>query len=290
VDYLAAWKRIRSLFEAPILDERKWAKVPTIPADAFILDMEDAVPLDRKEEGRAKVLEYLKQPDYFNGAVLLPRCNHLETPWGRDDVIALAEAGIDLLMYPKTESVEDLQEVIELCRAHGSDPKIFASIESAHGFLEMANIIKMDEVVVSSVGVGDLHVDVGMTMWEPDGRLNPALYQIKVMTVLTCAAYGKAKFGMPFVQDIKDYDAYRRAVDAEKRMGVTGCPAFYPPHVPILNEMHTPTEDELKHAREVVELYEAAVAAGNPAVQLDNGEVLLVHEYKEAQNVLVRAR
>src|ERR1700728_4697887 len=132
-----AWTSVRCLFESPILDDRKWAKIPTIPADAFILDLEDALPIARKEEGREKVLEYLHQPDYFHGAMIVPRANHLSTPWGRDDIIALAEAGIEQLMYPKTESAEDLQEVLELCRAHGSDPKIKASIESARGVVEI---------------------------------------------------------------------------------------------------------------------------------------------------------
>ncbi|HEY1831846.1 MAG TPA: aldolase/citrate lyase family protein [Acidimicrobiales bacterium] len=288
MDYVAAWHRVRCCFESPILDERKWAKIPTIPADAFMLDLEDAVPIDRKEEARTKVLEYLAQPEYFGGAMSIPRVNHLSTKWGRDDIIALAEAGIDQLMYPKTESAEDLEEVLELCRKHGSDPKIKASIESARGVIEIERIVAMDAVVVVGCGIGDLHVDTGQPLYEEDGSLSPIHYYPKLKTVMTAVAFGKAKIGFPQLPNLKDFDEYRKRAIIEKRLGFTGCSAFYPPHVEILNEVFSPSEGEVAHAHEIISLYEEAVAQGKPAALLPTGEALLVHQYKEAQNILAR--
>jgi citrate lyase beta subunit len=290
MDLADAWLRVRCLFESPILDERKFAKVPTIPADAFILDLEDALPVTRKEEGREKVLEYLRQPEYFNGAMIIPRANHLSTPWGREDIIALAEAGIEQLMYPKAESVEDLEEVLDLCRKHGSSPKLKASIESAHGMLNVDRIAAMDEVVVLGCGIGDLHVDTGQGLYDPDGMVSHIHDYPKLKVVLAGAAYGKARLGFPQLRNLKDLDEYRKRAELEKHFGFTGCSAFYPPHVEILNDVFSPKPAEIAEATEVVEAYEAAVAEGKPAVQLPNGEALLVHQYKEAQKLLARVR
>jgi citrate lyase beta subunit len=284
------WQRVRCLFEAPILDERKWNKIPSIPADAFIIDLEDSVPLASKDEAREKALEYMKRPDFFGGRIAVPRANHLETPWGKDDIIAFAEAGAELIMYPKVGSVEDVHAVLELARAHGANPKILASIESARGVMECDQIFKMDEVIACTFGSGDLHVDAGIPHFEPDGSMNRALTYPKVKTALAGVAYGVAVLSIAYQQDLRDQDEVRRTIEAEKRLGFTGLCAFYPPHVDVINEFYTPSEDEIARAKEVTTTYEAAVAEGKPAVQLANGEAVLVHQYKEAQELLARVR
>jgi citrate lyase beta subunit len=284
------WATVRCLFEAPILDERKWKKIPSIPADAFILDLEDSAPLDRKEEARAKVVEYLGKPDYFNGALVVPRANHLDTPWGRDDLIAFAEAGAEVVMYPKANSPEDVRAVVDLMAEHGTTSKVVVCIESARGVVEVERTFAMDEVVAGSFGPGDLHVDAGYPLYGEDGEINPTLIYPKSRFVHAGAAFGVPHLGIAFMPDIKDLADVRRRIVAEHLLGFTGLAAFYPPHVEIINEVYTPSEQQLDHARHIIEVYEAAVAEGNPAVQLANGTAVLVHHYKEAQDTLARVR
>lgn len=88
----APYAGIRSIIETPILDERKWAKIPTIPADAFLIDLEDAVPAPGKERARELAVEYVMEPSHFEGRVTIARPNHPSTPWGREDIEAFAEA------------------------------------------------------------------------------------------------------------------------------------------------------------------------------------------------------
>jgi citrate lyase beta subunit len=284
------WRQVRCLFEAPILDERKWAKIPSIPADAFIIDLEDSVPLNRKDEAREKALTYLRDPGYFDGRLTVPRANHLDTPWGTDDIIAFCEAGATTIMYPKTGSVEDVLAVLELARAHGASPTILASIESARGVMECDRIFQMSEVVASTYGSGDLHVDAGIGLRQADGTLNPALLYPKSKVALAGIAYGVAVMGIAYQADLRDEADVRRTIEAEKETGFTGLCAFYPPHVEVINAAYTPSEKEVKRARELITAYEAAVKEGRPAVQLANGEAVLVHQYKEAQDLLARAR
>jgi citrate lyase beta subunit len=278
------------LFESPILDDHKWAKIPSIPADAFILDLEDSVPVTRKEEARAKVVEYLGKPDYFNGALTVPRCNHLETPWGRDDLIAFAEAGAEVVMYPKTNKAEDVTEVVALLAEHGATCKVLTSIESAKGVLNAAEIFAHPDVVASTFGSGDLHVDMHIPLYDETGEINPGLVYSKSRTVLAAAAHEVPLLGIAYLLNIKDQAEALRRIQFERLLGFTGLCAFYPPHVELINQTFSPSSEEIERARTIVEVYEAAVAEGNPAVQLPNGEALLVHDYKESQHVLARAR
>lgn len=284
------WAAVRCLFESPILDERKWAKIPSIPSDSFILDLEDAVPAPGKVEARGKVVEYLNRPDYFNGAITVPRPNPLDTQWGHDDVVALAQAGATTLMLAKVDSPDDIDEVLELCAKYGATPKVVASIESAKGVINVERIFAHEAVVASTFGPGDLHVDTSMALYEPDGTTNPGLYYPKSRTVMAGVAYGVPVLGIAFTPDLKDLADVRTRVEQEKRLGFNGCVTFYPPHVDIINDIYTPSAEQIADANEVVALYEAAVAAGNPAVQRPNGEAILAHQYKESLHTLARAR
>lgn len=284
------WTAVRCLFESPILDERKWGKIPSIPADAFILDLEDAVPVGGKEEARAKVVEYLGLPEYFGDALTVPRPNPLDTPWGHDDVVALARANAPTIMLAKVDGTDDIDRVLELCAAHGSTPGILASIESAKGVLDAAAILAHPAVVAATFGPGDLHVDAGMALYEPDGAMNPGLLYPKVHAILAAAAAGVPLLGIAFGPDLKDLADLRLRVAAEQRLGFAGLCAFYPPHVDVINAVFSPSPDQLAHARETVELYEEAVAQGRPAVQRANGEAVLAHQYKESLRTLARAR
>lgn len=284
------WASVRCLFESPILDERKWAKIPSIPADAFILDLEDAVPRMGKEEARAKVVKYLGRPGYFAGALTVPRPNPLDTPWGRDDVIALADAGAATVMLAKVDGRDDMNRVLELWATRGAVPTVVASIESARGVLNAVDILAHEAVVAATFGPGDLHVDIGMALYEPDGSMNPGLLYPKVHAVLAGAASGVPVLSIAFMPDIRDLAEVRARVSAEQRLGFSGCCAFYPPHVGVINEAFSPSATEIAEAREVVGLYEQAVADGRPAVQRANGEAVLAHQYKDALRTLARSR
>lgn len=284
------WTSVRCLFESPILDQRKWAKIPSIPADAFILDLEDAVPRNGKEEARAKVVEYLQRSDYFSGALTVPRPNPLDTPWGRDDVIALADAGATTVMLAKVDERADIDRVLELCAARGATPTVVASIESARGVLNAADILAHEAVVAATFGPGDLHVDAGMALYEPDGSMNPGLLYPKVHTVLAGAAAAVPILSIAFMPDIRDLAEVRTRVAAEQRLGFSGCCAFYPPHVEVINSVFSPSAQEVADAHDVIGLYEQAASEGRPAVQRANGEAVLAHQYKDALRILARSR
>ena len=286
----AKYRAIRTVFETPILDDRKWAKIPSIPADMIFLDLEDSVPAHRKEEARDRLVGHLVDTSYFGGRPVVARPNHLSTPWGHDDVIALAEAGVTCMAYPKIAVYEELLEVLELLAAHNATPDIYAIIETAGSMLDLREIARHPQVVALMFGPGDLSVDIGCPLFDPDGTLNRVFEPMAGQVVLAATAARIASVDIVYAPDYRDLDEVRRRAEAIARQGFTTFSGFYPPHVPILNEVLTPSEGEINSAREVVELYESVLAEGRPAALTSSGETLLVHDYDKALGVLARAQ
>jgi citrate lyase beta subunit len=280
---------IRSILESPIMDDHKWEKIPGIPADAIFVDLEDSLPPDRKEEGRLRAVEYLAKPEYFDGRVTIARPNAMSTPWGREDIQALAQAGVACVALPKLKTAEDVLEIQELFRADGADPDIFAIIETAQSIFESSRIAAVDKVMALMFGAGDLSVDSGIPLVGADRDLNPAIVPAKVQAVLAGAAFGCLTTDIAFFPDIRDLTEVRRRYLQVRALGFTTGVTFYPPHVEIINEIFGVSPAEVEEAEAVIDAYEAARSAGNPAVTLESGRVLLIHDYEKALHVRARA-
>jgi citrate lyase beta subunit len=283
-DYLA----IRSILETPILDSYKWAKIPSLPADMVFVDLEDSVPVSGKDEARRRAHECLQDRDFFGDKLILARPNHLSTPWGRDDVKALVDAGAPCMAYPKISSVHDLLEFVDVLDGLGASPDIFAIIETAGSVMELKEIAAHPNVVALMSGPADLSVDAGMAMYGPDGEFNPAFLVTKTLTVLAGAANGLATTDFAITPDLRDLAQVRARVEESRRLGFTAMSTFYPPHVEIINEVFSATEQERQNAERIIALYEEGLDRGDPAVLSDDGEVLLVHDYEKAQRLLRR--
>lgn len=276
---------VRSILETPILDERKWAKVPDIPSDAVLLDMEDSVAPERKVEARAKILGVLADPGVLADRMLVPRVNSIGTEWGRDDLVALAHAGAPRLAYPKVESREELDRVREILRESGGAPDLLLVIESARGIIELQALASTPGVAGLLFGPSDLSVDVGGTLFDGSSIFEPAFYYPRSKLVLTAAAYDLARFDMMFVADLRDLDSVRARAETSKKLGFTGVATFYPPHVQVINDVYTHSDEEIIAAQDVVAEYERALAEGRAATSKD-GRALIVQDYKRAQRML----
>jgi citrate lyase beta subunit len=280
---------IRSIMESPILDDRKWAKVPDLDADCIMVDLEDSVPEAGKDAARAKAAAHLRTPDFFRGKLILARPNHLSTPWGRDDLAALGEAGVGCVAYPKVNAVQDIDEALAVLTEHGAAPDIFAIIETAGSVLNVAAIAAHPKVKGLMFGPGDLSVDSGISLFSSSGELNDAFLFPKVATVLAGVSAGVLTADIAFLRNIKDLDEARAKYSRSRELGFTAGITFYPPHIAVVNSVFGPTEPQLEKAENIIQTYEKAVAEGQTAVVLDNGQVLLVHDYEKALVLRERA-
>jgi citrate lyase beta subunit len=284
-----ALRRVRSILESPILDAHKWAKVPGIPADAVLLDLEDSVAEDRKCEARAKVAAQLADTDYLGGRVALPRANALTTPHGEADLRALAAAGAQLVAYPKVGTAAELDDVAAILRDAGADPQLVPVIETARAVLELDKIAARPQIGGLLFGPFDLAVDAGITPFDGPALFGDAYHYVKSKVVLAGAAFEVPVFDFLLTPQLRDADQVASAADHARRMGFDGMATFYPAHVEVINAAFTPDADAVAHARQVVQAYEAALSAGDAAAQID-GRALIVQDYKRALHTLERHR
>lgn len=283
------YRRIRSVLESPVLDPRKFAKLPGVPCDAVLVDMEDSVPLGRKDEGREAVLAALQDRAFFGDRVVIARPNPLGTPWGYEDVVGLAGIGVECMMVPKVRSVGDVLEVRRLLRENGADPDLVLCIETPQAVACVEALAALPKVVAVVFGEGDLSADMGVAINLPDGRVNPVLLPARSRTAVAAAAADIPLFDFAVLREIRDLDEYRSRVGELVAMGASAICTIYPPHVEIANELLTPSAEAVADARHVVERFDAARAAGAPAVQLEDGRTLLIHDQTKAVRILQRA-
>lgn len=284
------FRGVRSVMETPILDERKWAKLPEIAADAFIIDLEDSVVPQHKEEARASAVRYLQEDiAFFGDRLVLARPNNLRTQWGRGDVDALACAGVRLMIYPKATSVAELVELRELLTSSGANPLIFPIIETAGALLDVRAISQLPGIGGLFMGIGDLSVDAGIPFRFADGDINPVLHQARDQVALAAAAAGISSTDTVYAHDLRSTDDVRAAVLDGRDRGFTSLVTFYPPHVAAINDFLPPGAKDVAEAETIIARYSEGVRDGKPAVLLEDGRALLLLDYDRAQRVLARA-
>ena len=154
--------RMRSLLEVPILNEKFWSKVPSAAADAIMIDLEDSATPNNKVAVRERALQALASPEYFGGRHVVVRVNNLSTPWGRDDLAALAKVKGDFLIcYPKAETAEEVAELRSLASTQSNQRGLYVMIETARAMIELDRIASSEGVVGLHFGYVDYAADCG---------------------------------------------------------------------------------------------------------------------------------
>jgi citrate lyase beta subunit len=286
-----SYARMRSLLEVPILNEKFWAKVPTAAADAIMIDLEDSATPNNKVVVRTRILEALQAPEYFGGRTVIVRVNNLSTPWGRDDLQALADADGDFLVcYPKVETADELAEVTRILGSAGRSRGLHVMIETARAVIELDRIASAPGVVGLHFGYVDYAADAGSRAFNESGSdlYAPANHYVRTKIAVAAAAYGLFATGGTLIPDYKDLDKVRAFVKSWSDLGYTACIAVSPAHLGIINEVMSPSPEEIAAAREVASVYEESMERGEPAAVL-NGRVITMPDYRVASLVLARA-
>ena len=285
------YARMRSLLEVPILNEKFWAKIPDAKTDAILIDFEDSATPDTKELVREKAVAALADQSHFGGRHVIVRVNNLATPWGRDDLAALAKVkGEFLVCYPKVESVDELAEVRRLMGEKNAQAGLYVMIETARAMIELDRIASVPGVVGLHFGYVDYAVDVGSKPFDDGGAdlYAPANHYARTKIAVAAAAYRLFATGGTLIPDYRDLDKVREFVRGWANLGYTACIALSPNHLDIINEEMGPSEKQVQAARAATAAYEEAVSRGEPAAVL-NGRVITNPDYRLAQLVLARA-
>ncbi|MBA2383303.1 MAG: CoA ester lyase [Actinobacteria bacterium] len=278
--------RWRSLLYVPVVSERFVAKAHERGADAIILELEDAVASSEKERARELVPASAKVASQA-GADVLVRVNR---PWRLAVRDLEASIGPDVrgLVLPKVDSAEHVLALAEIAASVEAERGLeaghtvfFPRIEGPKGLLNAAEICAAHpRVVAVGLGSSDYTIAAGM---EAGGPGNVAA---SFLVVNAARAAGVVPIGLTgAIVGFGDLDAFRRSAEESRALGLRGAPCVHPSQVPILNEVFSPTAEELERARRVVEEYEQALAAGEGAITVD-GEFVDVPFYERAKRLL----
>ena len=263
----------RSVLYMPAANERALEKAKTLPADAIIFDLEDAVAPDAKEAARANAVAAASSPDYGRRELTI-RCNGLDTRWGAEDLAAAANSGASAVVIPKVASVSTLDTVSSLLDAAGAPArmKIWAMIETPTAILDVRAIVAHPRVTVLVMGTNDLARELRAALIP--GR-HPLLAHLATALLATREAAKVILDGV--YNDVKDLDGFRNECVQGAEMGFDGKTLIHPGQVEIANEVWAPTVDEVAHARRVIDAFEKGLSEGRGVVTVDGRMIENLH-------------
>jgi citrate lyase subunit beta/citryl-CoA lyase len=250
-----AW---RSVLFCPADADALVAKAPRSEPDLVVLDLEDAVPPDRKAAARdhaRRNAELLLALD--GGPAVAVRVNGPRTPWFADDVAAGLAPGLAAVVVPKFEHAEDGSLVAAaLARAGLAGVGVMAGIETVLGVADCRQLLG-PPVVACYFGAEDYVADLG-------GQRTPSNAEVATARSLVAMAARLAGVAALDIVVIEhgDHQRFSREAEEARALGYAGKLCIHPAQVPLARSAFTPTPEEVDRARRLIAAYQSAVQDG----------------------------
>jgi len=282
---------MRSSLILPVNIQKFVEKAYLRGADAIVLDLEDSVPPEQKENARQKIKPSL--PLAARGGADVFVSVNKEPSLLKEDLQASIHPGLDGLVYPKTESPEEVSnlvaEIEKLERERGlpaGQIELALLVESPRGLLNLKEIATASSRIQSiSIGPEDYCLELGIEP-SPEGL---ELYYAMAKLVVICKANGLMPMGvMGSIGDFRDLKGFEQAARRARQIGCEGASCIHPDQVEILNRVFSPDPAKVAYARRVVEAFEKGLAQGTASVNVD-GKMVDIPVYNRAKFILQRA-
>lgn len=244
-------------------------------ADSLMFDLEDAVAITEKDSARFLVYNAIKTIDYGNTEVVV-RINGLDTAFGRDDIEAVVRAGVDVIRLPKTERKEDILEVEavieEVERKIGREigsTKMMAAIESPIGVINAYEIASASKRLIAiALGAEDYVTNMKTKRYANGLELLGARTQI----IIAARAAGIYAIDTVYT-DVDNEEGFKNEVELIKQLGFDGKSVINPRQIPMVNEIYTPSEEEIRKSINVIKAAKEAEERGLGVISL-NGKMI----------------
>jgi len=275
--------RARSLLSVPGGNARMIEKALATDADVVMLDLEDATAPAQKDAARQIVTEVINSSDW-RGRPKTFRCNGFDTQWMYRDIVEViqgTQCSVDRIVLPKTSDVADVRAISILLRQMELEfgrtdlVQLDVQIESALGVVHCEAIAESDSRVVAlTFGPGDFAASAGYPLagiglidqWDttyPGSRWH---YPMSRLSIAAHAA-GLLAIDGPYAA-FRDLDGLRASARSARALGYDGKWCIHPDQIPVVNELFTPSNEEIEHAKRVVAAYQEAIKAGVGAIAI----------------------
>ncbi len=259
-------------------------------ADSVILDLEDAVSPAEKDSARILVRNALKYLEYTNCEIII-RINSIDTDFWKKDLDEIIPLKPHMIMPPKVNSAEDVRVVADYIKAveekHNIENavSIIALIETAMGVENAFEIARAcDRVKAIFLGAEDLTADLRCKRTKKGDEI----FYSRGRIVTAARAANIDAYDTPFT-DVEDEEGLREDAEFAKSLGFTGKAAISPRHVMTINEVFSPTMEEIEYAQEVMDIIRVAEEQGKGAISL-RGKMIDAPIVERARQTLEMAK
>lgn len=253
----------RSVLYMPASNERALEKARGLPADALILDLEDAVAPDAKEAARENACAAVRSGAYGDREVTI-RVNGVGTPWHAADLVAAAAAGPHAVVVPKVGSAEQVRGLAQALEWAGAPERtrLWAMVETPQAVLDVREIAAASPRLAALVlGTNDLVKELFAA--HVPGRA-------PLLTALSLAVLGARAAGVAVLDgvynDVKDLEGFEAECRQGRDLGFDGKTLIHPGQVEVANRVFAPDEAAVQDARELIAAFEEASAQGRGVV------------------------
>src|SRR5215469_3493462 len=267
----------RSVLYMPGANARALEKAKTLPCDAVILDLEDAVAPAAKEMARAQVVT--AAAGGFGPREVIVRINGLDTPWWRDDLAAVAKAHPDGILVPKVSTPRHLHTIAErlIDIAAGHNTSLWAMIETPLAIVNAAEIAATAREAESRLA--GLVIGTNDLARETRAKLKPG--RAPMVPWLAAAVLAGHAYGIDVLDgvynDIADEEGFRRECAEGRDMGFDGKTLIHPNQIAPCNSAFSPSEADVAQARKIIAAFELPENLAKGVVQLDGRMVERMH-------------
>jgi citrate lyase subunit beta/citryl-CoA lyase len=265
---------LRSVLYMPGANQRAMDKARSLPCDAVVFDMEDAVAPDMKELAREQILAQLAVGGY-GARQLVVRANSIDSPWGVADLQVLAAAGVETICLPKISSADQLQRCIELLLEAGAPAefKVWAMIETPEGVNNVEEICAAsNRLQALLMGTTDLAHELRI----PHRADRLGLLYALSKCVNAARMHGRIILDSVFL-NIQDDEAFRFDCEHGHGLGFDGKTLIHPGQIAVANEVYGLSEAQVEQARRVIAAWEQAESIGKGVAVLDGKLVETMH-------------
>ena len=238
----------RSFIFTPGLNPEMFPKAVASGADMVCIELEDGIAIKDKDKARANTIRALKSNDFSNDLEIVVRVNCQRTKFGLLDLEALVSSNINLkaIMLPKVQTPDEVEFIDNLLADCGLETELHVIMETNQALESIYDIaLSSKRIAALYFGGVDMAADLRCkNNWE-----NLLFARSKI--VHAAASAGIDVLDVPYL-DLNDMDGMKKEAELAKNLGFSGKGSIHPKQISVLNEVFTPSKQEIEYARKVI--------------------------------------